>query len=68
MPDPRPRWRYVAASAALFLGFTAVWGLAWLLFGLGTCGEDSDITAAEYARLAVALTIAGAASLAADRL
>ena len=46
----RPRWRFVVASAALFLGFTAVWALAWLLFGLGTCGEDSDISAAAYAR------------------
>ena len=47
----RPRWPYALATLALFLGFVAVWALAALLFGLGTCGEDSDITARDYARL-----------------
>ena len=32
-------------------GFAAVWALAWLLFRLGTCGEDSDISADAYERL-----------------
>ena len=106
---PRPRWPFPVATLALFLGFGAVWALSWLLFGLGTCGEDSDTSAEDYARLcepggriarnlmivavaavvatlglgaaavrrhaarpvlvlAAALTLAGAASLAADRL
>jgi hypothetical protein len=115
MPDPRdqlrsrPQWPFAVATGALFLGFGAVWALSWLLFGLGTCGEDSEISAVDYARLcepggriarnlaiiagaalaatlglaaaavrrraarpvlmlAAALTLAGAASLAADRL
>jgi hypothetical protein len=52
MPPARgPRWPYVLATLALILGFLAVWGLAGLVFGLGTCGEDSDITPEEYARL-----------------
>ena len=95
------RRRVRRTSAALFLGFTAVWALAWLLFGLGTCGDDAHPcepggrifrnltvigaaaalvtaglgTAAIRCRavrpvllLAGALTLAGAASLAADRL
>ena len=53
----RPRARTATLAVrrrvvALFLGFTAVWMLAWLLFGLGACGEDSDITAADYERCA----------------
>jgi hypothetical protein len=108
-PRSRPRWPFAVATVALFLGVGAVWALSWLLFGLGTCGEDSEISAADYARLcepggrifrnlliiavaavvatlglgaaavrrraarpvfilAGALTLAGAASLAADRL
>ena len=46
----RPRWPYALATLALVLGFVAVWGLATLLFGLGTCGEDSEIGAKEYAQ------------------
>jgi hypothetical protein len=104
----RPAWPYALATVALFLGFLAVWALAGLVFGLGTCGEDSDISAADYERLCASgrisrnlvivalaaaivtaglgaaairrraprpvlvltalLTLAGAASLAADRL
>lgn len=45
------RWPYVLATTALLVGFAAVWALAWLVFGLGSCGEDSDMTAGEYARL-----------------
>lgn len=47
----RPRWPYAVPSTVLLLGFTAVWALAWLVHGLGTCGEDSDISGEEYARL-----------------
>jgi hypothetical protein len=47
----RPRGPYVLATIALLLGFAAVWALSWLLFGFGTCGEDSEISAADYARL-----------------
>ena len=49
--DGSPRWTLNTA-----LGVTALVFLAWWLFlslahGLGTCGEDSDITAEEYRRL-----------------
>ena len=53
MSDARGRswWPYALATVVLFLGFAAVWVLAGLVLGFGTCGEDSDITAAEYERL-----------------
>ena len=51
MTEYRPRWPYALATTGLFLGFAAVWGLAYLGFGLGTCGEDSEIIAEAYARL-----------------
>jgi len=47
----RPRWPYALATVALFAGFVIVWALASLVFGLGTCGEDSDISLEQYARL-----------------
>jgi hypothetical protein len=47
----RPAWPYALATLALFLGFLVVWALAGLVFGLGTCGEDSDISLADYERL-----------------
>lgn len=66
----RSPWPYVLATTALLVGFAAVWALAWLVFGLGTCGEDTDITAAEYARLCESgriernLVVLGAAAVA----
>jgi hypothetical protein len=47
----RPPWPFGVATVVLFAGFAAVWALAWLVHGLGTCGEDSEISASDYDRL-----------------
>jgi hypothetical protein len=68
----RRRWPYAVSTVTLAIGFAAVWALAWLVFGLGTCGEDSDISAEDYAQLCEPggrivrnLAIVGVAALAA---
>ena len=47
----RRRWPLILAAAGLAVLFAAWWAFMALLYGLGTCGEDSDITVEEYDRL-----------------